>query len=354
VEMLIVISIMSIMASAVMFALFGVMEEAKAARTKNQIAKLHVLIMERWESYQTRAVRLPIGASGNARTKAILRLYALRELMRCELPDRITDVNDPPTPILGTMPPTAMAQPSLWRAYRRRVVASVGASWFQNTQPPSAAGPYWSFEHEGAECLYLIISNMREGDTNAIDFFRENEIGDVDADGMPEILDGWGNPIAFLRWAPGFATLPGPDGAWGVAGTDDDGDGSTDNQTEAGAIGSDDISEIQSRDASISPDPFDLLRLDSRWSDASSTNDPYALYPLIYSAGPDKEYGINSTYDVDSMAAGEQLFHYASPPASALANDPYHIGTVGGNQIMFGTPALTALDNLSNHGLGTE
>jgi len=346
VELLIVMAIMSIMASAVMFALFGVMEDAKAARTKSQITRLHTLVMTRWESYQTRAVRLPTATAGTARQKALLRLFALRELMRCELPDRITDVQDAPI--------TGIATPSLWRAYRRRTVASVGSSWFQDTQPPSTATPYWSFEHQGAECLYLIVSNLREGDTSALDFFRENEIGDVDADGMPEILDGWGNPIEFLRWAPGFATLPGPDGAWGEAGTDDDGDGTTDNQTEAGAIGTDDISEIQSRDVSTSPDPFDLLRLDSRWSDADATNDPYALYPLIYSAGPDKVYGIDALYDVNSTAAGQQLFHYASPPASALANDPYHIGTVSSSKIMFGTPTPAALDNLSNHGLGTE
>lgn len=346
VELLIVVSIMTILAAAVMFALFGVMEDAKGARTKSQLTKLHSLIMTKWDSYQTRAVRLPSGTTGTARGKALLRLYAVRELMRCELPDRISDVQDAPI--------TGIAEPSLWRAYRRRTVASVGSGWFQNTQPPAAATSYWSFEHQGAECLYLIISNLREGDSSALDFFKENEIGDVDDDGMPEILDGWGNPIEFLRWAPGFATLPGPDGAWGDAGTDDDSDGTVDNQTEAGSIGSDDISEIQSRDVSNSPDSFDLLRLDTRWSDADATNDPYALYPLIYAAGPDHIYGIIGTYDADSTATGRQLFHYATPPSSALANDPYHIGTVGGTQLMFGTPDPTAVDNLSNHGLGTE
>ncbi|MCA9122875.1 MAG: prepilin-type N-terminal cleavage/methylation domain-containing protein [Planctomycetaceae bacterium] len=346
VELLIVVSIISVMASAVMFALFGVMEEAKASRTKSQIAKLHSLIMTQWETYQTRAVRLPTSTTGSARAKALLRLYALRELMRLELPDRITDVQDAPI--------TGIAQPSLWRAYRRRLVASVGTGWFQDTQPPASATSYWSFEHQGAECLYLIIANLREGDTKALDFFKESEIGDVDGDGMSEILDGWGNPIEFLRWAPGFATLPGPDGAWGDVSVDDDGDGITDNQSEAGAIGSDDISELQSRDVSISPDPFDLLRLDSRWADADMTNDPYALYPLIYSAGPDQIYGIDSSYDANSGTAGRQLFHYANPPGSSLKNDPYHIGTASGTKIMFGRSAVTAADNLSNHGLGTE
>ena len=30
---------------------------------------------------------------------------------------------------------------------------------------------------------------------------------DTDGDGMKEILDAWGNPIEFLRWAPGLRSL---------------------------------------------------------------------------------------------------------------------------------------------------
>ena len=50
----------------------------------------------------------------------------------------------------------------------------------------------------------MILASIRDGDITGLDFFTEGEIGDVDNDGMPEILDPWGVPIYFLRWAPGF------------------------------------------------------------------------------------------------------------------------------------------------------
>ena len=33
--------------------------------------------------------------------------------------------------------------------------------------------------------------------------FSGSEIADVDGDGWKMFIDGWGNPIGFLRWAPG-------------------------------------------------------------------------------------------------------------------------------------------------------
>ena len=39
----------------------------------------------------------------------------------------------------------------------------------------------------------------------AMSQFGENEIKDLDGDHWPVFIDGWGNPIMFLRWAPGFA-----------------------------------------------------------------------------------------------------------------------------------------------------
>ena len=40
----------------------------------------------------------------------------------------------------------------------------------------------------------------------AMSQFGENEIADLDGDGWPVFVDGWGNPIMFLRWAPGFSS----------------------------------------------------------------------------------------------------------------------------------------------------
>jgi hypothetical protein len=235
--------------------------------------------MVRWESYRTRPVpvktnKLPPEFAAKAR------LNALRQLMRMELPDRISDINDGAGAVLelpdGTVVLT-MSQPSLWTGYVRR--ASMVAAW--------------SSEHQQAECLYMIIASMQDGTRNGLDFFRDNELGDKDGDGMPEIWDAWGNPIRFLRWAPGF---PSP---------------------------------IQTVD--VQPDPFDPLKLDPRWknnnsddrhfpSDQSPTpypdptsgsydpllDDPVQLFPLIFSAGPDGLYHVVlDNYDPGAVSGGE-------------------------------------------------
>ena len=62
----------------------------------------------------------------------------------------------------------------------------------------------WTPQFESAECLYLILSQIVEEDRSALEFFSDNEIADTDNDGIPEIVDSWGTPIFFLRWAPGY------------------------------------------------------------------------------------------------------------------------------------------------------
>ena len=55
---MVVIAIMSVLASLVLFAMAGATESAKAAKTKSTINKLNAVIMAKYESYRTR--RLPV------------------------------------------------------------------------------------------------------------------------------------------------------------------------------------------------------------------------------------------------------------------------------------------------------
>ena len=57
--------------------------------------------------------------------------------------------------------------------------------------------------NEAAECLYMIVMLSTP---DARSQFSDSEIGDTDNNGFPEFLDGWGNPIFFLRWSPVSAT----------------------------------------------------------------------------------------------------------------------------------------------------
>ncbi len=255
VELLVVIVILSILSSMVLMALANTQASAREARTRSTITKLDALIMAKWETYQTR--RVPLKPSGNSRTNtAKLRVDALREIMRMELPDQHVDISTAQTASLLPARPAASA------AYLKRY--------------NSASGKTTNFE--GGECLYLIVA-YGLNDPDALSQFNEAEIGDFDSDGLPEFHDGWGQPIAFFRWAPSF------------------------------------VSPIQNTDATNNHDPFDPMK---QYANA------YALYPLIYSGGPDKEYGLQKT---------------RSP-----INDPYagNVGQSLGNE---------SLDNITNHEL---
>jgi type II secretory pathway pseudopilin PulG len=387
-------AILSVLSAAVLFAMFGVVENAKEARTKAQIAKMHELISTKWESYRTRAISMVVtktsAATVGPRTapaivRAELRLLAVRDLMRMELPDRITDLNDDPITFDPSNPisvsytaPNSLwsgtwkvvwTEPSVYRMYRRRASNAtsssppwrdIGGDSLPFTNDDIDTGPnHWSIPHQGAECLYLILSGIRDGDKSGLDFFKENEIGDVDGDGMLEILDAWGNPIEFLRWAPGFSIGVGLDGQWGVAGTDDDSDSTTDNIEERGWSGSDDerVSDLNIPDQVGSPDPFDPVRVDDNLRSLASVpiRITFSQYPLIYSSGRD------GVYDITSDADG--ILRYTQTP---LPVDPFYVipppSGSGEPEKQIGMPwdaatppdGLNHIDNITNHLLDAD
>ncbi|MHB0957647.1 MAG: type II secretion system protein [Pirellulaceae bacterium] len=263
IELLVVIAIITLLASTAVFTMFGVREDVRETRARAAVAKINELIMEKWESYQTRAIPIRILPGTNPRMAAAMRLNAVRELMRMELPDRVTDLYlhdgsgnwvspmlvGNPVAYFDTTPVALWAPPSAWLSYQRRIMAN------------TARGSRWTEQHEHSECLYMILAGIRDGDTTGLEWFEESEIGDTDGDGMPEILDPWGRPIYFLRWAPGYAS---------------------------------DLQDPARRE----PDPFDPLRVDPRWENNDDANpdtkldDPFALFPLIYSGGRDRQYGV--------------------------------------------------------------
>ena len=293
VELLTAIAIATFVASMMIVALAQVREDAREMRTKAQIARIHHLLMTRWDSYQTRKVPLSIAATAtDIRAVGRQRLNAIRELMRAEMPDRKTDVQDDPV----TLPNI----PSLMLRYRR-VVGDMSA---------------WTTEYQGAECLYMILASIQTEGGTGIDFIRDDEIGDLDndgvGDGMPEILDGWGNPIEFIRWPVGLsATRQTPM-------FDTNGDNLNDRSWSVIQYGDQD--PTTDGNAGDSPDPFDYLRVDTRWTDTVTTNDPFALYPLVVSAGPDKQFDI--IFDTNTLLQ----FQTASPlqySTTSPGNDPY-------------------------------
>jgi prepilin-type N-terminal cleavage/methylation domain-containing protein len=303
VELLVVIAILGVLMSMILFALQGASETARKDRTQAEITKINDLIMQRWDGYRQRPMPMRKSYPANTAVQTIAqeKLWATWELMRMELPERITDVQKPAVYLKAPDGATPL-RPAMWTAYRRKVEALTGNTWPTDGSPIGG----WSDEFSNAECLYLILSTIKDGDTNGLDFFTTREIGDLDADGVPEIHDGWGRPIRFLRWAPGFsATNSMP-------------------------------TSMQTGDATKQPDPFDPYK---------SYPTHFALFPLIYSAGPDGQtsgtsvigYGING---------GNVDYATITPP-----NDPWYTMTTGpvvGGSILENGKS-TWIDNLTNH-----
>jgi type II secretory pathway pseudopilin PulG len=201
-ELLIVIGLMAFLASIALLGLWEAQEVARESRARSQVQRIEALLMERWDDYASRAVPLRIsrvnvnnagnpGLNTNRASFERARVNALRETARFELPDRITDVAWVTYPALRT-PPEVVAlgnAPALQSGYRRALNVTDGT---------------WTAKFQGAECLYVILAGTYKGEENGLTFFKPSEIGDKDGDGRPEILDPWGNPIEYIRWAPGL------------------------------------------------------------------------------------------------------------------------------------------------------
>lgn len=302
IELLVVIVIIGVLSGAAMFAVFGVVEEGNIARTKSQIARINELITERWETYRTRAVPVKnLIAATNPKAAAQQRLYALRELMRLELPDRMNDVMfiqseldyAGPNSYL-TKPKYLVSLPALSLNYRRRATSG------------------WTNQYESAECLYMILQCLPEENGSSLNFFSSSEIGDKDNDGMREILDAWGNPICFLRWAPGFES-DRQYGKWSID------------------------------PSRVAPDPYDPARADPRWPTSGSVPTDGQLFfsfPLIFSAGPDGLYDI---------AVGDGSFSYFQTGTSTQSPGPYDPFPIFSSAPQMGTQGDLNADGYQNH-----
>ncbi len=304
VELLVSITILTILASIVLYGMAGMQNLAKIQRTKAQIAKIHELLAEKWESLEYLSVRTDLDPASVGWTPGELRLNAVREYIKYELPDRITDVVETvPTTVTG------IQKPALHHYYLNR------QTWTGDGTIDSKDRTY-----QGAECLYMILSRMEVGDASALELFAENEIGDFDKDGMPEILDAWGRPIDFLRWSPGFAS--------------------------------------EMNGLTLGPDPFDITESDSRISppDTDPNNDTFVLFPLVISAGADGEYNIATDTSPSALIYRETA---QSPTNSVYPNDPFAWFTIaGGRQLRLGEVADFGsnghVDNIYNHRIETN
>jgi hypothetical protein len=138
--------------------------------------------------------------------------------------------------------------------------------------------------------------------------FSQNEIG-VDSDGWQYFVDGWGSPILFLRWAPGFS-----------------------NQYTS-PLGFTGPSDIQTGNATTDHDPFDPRNIDNGQGGLPNA---FQLFPLIYSS---RGFQVANA---PILFIGGTSYQYAGNPYQAFPD------SVSGKNLLLGTPT-GVFANVHNH-----
>lgn len=292
VELTVSLVILSILASLALAGIAGAQRRAKAEKTSSTIRKLHEIIVPRYESY----IRRRVTVSGTSMTQiAQSRLVKTRLLMAQEMPHSWADVSGVD---LNGNPPAGLTAPArAYASYKKQLAANATNTTWATKQN----------EFQSSECLAMIV--FRGGFAGEdVEKFRADEIADVDKDGAIEFIDGWGQPIAYIRWPVGYFSM------------------------------------IQSQNAAIDPDPFDPMRISTLkvYPSRFATQRDYAVVPLIFSGGPD---GASSSYGIKTgNVVWTTLLSSSSPPLTTRVEDAAEIAG-------YVNDPSAAADNITNHDL---
>ncbi|MDR2345853.1 MAG: prepilin-type N-terminal cleavage/methylation domain-containing protein [Planctomycetaceae bacterium] len=279
IELMVVTVIIALLAALAATAYFGAMQSAREVKTIGTIAKLDSAITEIYEGYEFQYEHIEdLLDSGSRNTfntaistmddAAITRIKRLLmcDLMRMEMPSNREEVNESPRPIPGGY---SLELPVVQRVYHE--ILSRNSARDSTIPIP---------ETQSAELLFLIITNLYP---EALENFTASEIGDTDGNGLSEFIDGWGRPIAFLRFAPGFA--------------------GSDRQPDLSRISGINVStslniiaDLQNITVPSSDPPITVLdKIINQWQDPFDpemiNRESWFLYPVIVSAGRDGNFG---------------------------------------------------------------
>lgn len=333
VELLVAISIIGLMAGMLLYSLLGAQTDARVARTRGTLQKINEIVLQKWEEYRYKPVNIQLPPEATTpipgvsppqfpvspREQARLRMVILRDTMRMEMPDRITDLIYFPsqyTVVYRAAPPPALPLATkldrvlphsfglIYNALRSRIIALKSQnhpSWatgydlsvlpsipFPATTPvgrfTSDSDANWHNAVQSSELLYLLIASSQYSGGSALELFRPSEVGDPDGDGLLEFIDAWGNPIHWIRWPAGY---PG------------------------------DLVRYADDDA------MDPLKTDWRYRPGVPSDwKPRTLVPLIISAGADEEYGV--TFDYDNPIVYATMTWPAGPAPNGTDNGVHY------------------------------
>ena len=248
VELLVSISLITVVSSMFLVAYRAAATEASNMRTQSTIRKISEVLVSRMQEYENYPIQFARGTGnafaipvpGNAvpalpstadeyEPKGILlerlRVMLLREMIAQEMPDYYQDIKISapivknywtglaavgPNVNAGPQPIVVTASESPRAARLKARLNQANSNWASKIELLYQALPNSKSELEreltrsNAEFLYLIVEDSILNGSPAIELFGKSEIGDTDGDGLLEFLDSFRQPICWVRWPTGF------------------------------------------------------------------------------------------------------------------------------------------------------
>ena len=270
VEMMVVCAVILLLATLSLFAVSKVSRSTKITKTRATVQKIDVALRQIFETYddkfsavKRRVKRAYPEPDFTDWDRQKIAAHFIRDLMRMEMPQNRLEVNAEPVPITIAGNPVDAGMSPLLIYYRN---ATAGKA------PDSAA------------LLFLIIQNLNP---EALESFQGSEIADTNGDGLLRFVDAWGKPIQFLRWAPAF---PGSDLQPDVLALLQNPPYDPAADTNTWWIQREQrLLDAMASARVIHADPTDERSDTDEWKNLG-----WFLFPLIYSAGPDGEFGLET------------------------------------------------------------
>jgi prepilin-type N-terminal cleavage/methylation domain-containing protein len=184
IEILVVIGLIAFLTAAIVAVIPRVANSSKVAATKATIKKVDEMLNDRINGFR-RFIQKQDQQAGSGTPAYVLQAQSLsgQTLM---------------TPGTSLAAAKVIAIKTLFRMYFAQTYSELDQTT-QNTNPRGASHQSVT---DSAECLYLIITKGPLFDTeppSAADL-KAIETADTDGDGIPEIVDAWGQPLRFYRW----------------------------------------------------------------------------------------------------------------------------------------------------------
>lgn len=284
IELLIVIGLMTMMVSiAVIVVVSNSITQARIAATKATLLKIDGLLQQRLEAFRMH-METPTG-----RAQIQSKLQAKQQFLQN------SGISNPPPRLVELL-----VYKDLFKA-----------AFPQTDEDNSAALPGNVVNAaESAELLYWMLTQADIYGVPPVDDseFSASEVGDTDGDERKEFVDAWGQPLRFYRWPTRLIRPDGP--------------GTAINRPLAALLIAG-LPSLPTQPSDVDPltlDPDDPVGLHynqvppPQYESWVHTPDTYHV-PLVVSAGPDKDLGLEEPHDKSSGG-------YWARPTSQTLQDP--------------------------------